>query len=301
MSWRDDFADILDADRDLAESSYYRIGGRARAFLEPRDAGETAALVAALARAGEPWRVLGGGANVLMDDADHDEPIVHPSRLRGRVEDGELVRVGAGESFPRLVADVAREGREGLETLAGIPGQVGGICAMNAGGRHGEFADRVVRVQVATTDGELRWLARDEVGFGYRHTDLPAGVVTAVELRLPFASDPEAVRGRAAEILRRKKETQPLRLPSSGCVFANPEGGSAGRLIDELGLKGRRVGDAEISPLHGNFIVNLGAARYAEVLALIDEIEAEAASRRGIALRREIRVWPAWRRPAEMS
>jgi UDP-N-acetylmuramate dehydrogenase len=301
VPWRDDFAEIKNEDEDLAEHAYYRIGGRARCFLEPRSAEETAALVAALHRAGESYRILGGGANVLIDDAVHEEPIVHPGALcqRERRDEGgrAILRLGAGLSFPKLVAATTREGLAGLEGLAGIPGQVGGICVMNAGGRHGEFADRVLRVQVATEAGELRWLAGSEAGFGYRRSDLPRGVVTAVEIALEPCADAEALKAKMKEILRRKGATQPLKLASSGCVFANPEGASAGRLVDELGLKGRSVGEAEISDLHGNFIVNRGGARFGDVLALIELIESEARSRRGLDLRREIRVWPALGHP----
>lgn len=302
MPWRDAFADILSEAEDLAPRTYYRIGGVARSFLAPRTAEETAALVGALARAGEAYRVLGGGANVLVDDADHHEPIVHPGALREEVQrvEGESVhlRLGAGLSFPKLVASTTRAGWAGLEGLAGIPGQVGGICVMNAGGRHGEFADRVRFVEVATEEGELLRVRAEDAGFGYRRSALPKGVVTAVEIELERVGDPAPLVARMREILKRKGETQPLKQPSSGCVFANPAAVPAGKLVDELGLKGRRVGGAEISEQHGNFILNREGARFADVLGLIEAIESEARSRRGLDLRREIQIWPAEGRAA---
>ena len=163
---------------------------------------------------------------------------------------------------------------------------------MNAGGRHGEFGDVIEWVELASESGEVIALGRDEAGFRYRGTSLPPGLVTGVSLRMR-RGDAAELRAVSGRVLKEKAAVQPLRLPSSGCVFKNPEGGSAGRLIDDLGLKGTRVGGAEISPLHGNFIVNHGGATFADVLELIRHIEAEAQSRSGVALEREMRIWPS--------
>lgn len=293
MHFFGDLEDILERDRPLAPLTTWRIGGPAEMFFSPRTPEETALLLRSLSERGLAFRVLGGGANVLLDDRPHGVPYIHPGRLTALRREGDLWHVGAGIPFPRLVADASREGWGGLEVLAGIPGQMGGICRMNAGGRHGEIRDVVERVCMALPSGELRWFDAEEVGFAYRRTDLPPGVITEVVLRLRWSPDPAALTQRMGEILKAKSASQPLRTPSGGCVFANPEALSAGRLVEELGLKGRRRGGARISPQHGNFIVNEGGASFEDVLGLIEEVEKQALQRRGIRLRREVSIWRA--------
>lgn len=293
MSWRSDFAEILTTGRDLAASTYYRIGGTARWFFEPRDATTAARLVAALAADAQPYRVLGGGANVLIEDGVvHEIPYVHLGGLDHFEVDGTRVIAGAGVGFPWLVREAAARGLAGCEGLAGIPGHVGGACAMNAGGRHGELGDVVEWVEVAAETGEVLAVSHDDAGFRYRGTRLPPGLVTGVVLRLA-PGDPAELRAFSARVLKEKAAAQPLQLPSSGCIFKNPAGGSAGVLVEELGLKGRRAGAAEISPQHGNFIVNHGGATFRDVMELIRLIEDESRARRGVLLEREIRIWSA--------
>lgn len=293
MSWRNDFADILTEGRDLAPLTYYRIGGSARWFFEPEDAATAARLVASLVAEGQRYRVLGGGANVLIEDGVvHEIPFIHLGHLNQLHVDGLDVVAGAGVGFPRLVRDLTADGLAGCEGLAGVPGHVGGACAMNAGGRHGEFGDVVEWVELASETGEVIALGRDEVGFRYRGTSLPPGLVTAVSLRMKRGEASE-LRAFSGRVLKEKAAVQPLRLPSSGCVFKNPQGGSAGLLVEDLGLKGLRAGGAEISALHGNFIVNHGDATFADVVQLIRHIEAEALSQRGVTLEREMRIWPS--------
>ncbi len=299
MRFSADLEPILERDRPLAPLTTWRIGGCARLFFTPRDAAETASLLRVLREAELGFRVLGGGANVLLDDRPHDVPYIHPGRLTRIHREGELWRVGAGVPFPRLVAEASRDGWGGLEVLAGIPGQMGGICRMNAGGRHGEIRDVVERVRMALPSGELRWFAAAAVGFAYRKTALPEGVITDVELRLRATADPTRLTRRMGEILKTKAASQPLRSPSGGCVFANPDGISAGRLVEELGLKGTRRGGARISEQHGNFIVNEGGASFQDVLSLIELVEEEALRRREIRLRREVTIWRAGAAPAD--
>ena len=293
-SLQHDFAEIHTADRDLAELTTWRIGGPVADFFAPRDAGECSRLLLALAAAGRSWRVLGGGANVLVDDRPSRLPVIHTGQLlRLDFEDEGRLVVGAGQSFPRLVSDCARRGLGGLEVLAGIPGLMGGICAMNAGGRWGEIRERVEWIEFVDAAGAIRRLDPEAIGFGYRSTRLPSGIITAVALRLDPGANSRELVARQAEVLRAKSAAQPLKVPSGGCVFANPEGRSAGLLVEEAGLKGRRIGDAQISEKHGNFIVNLGAARSSDVLRLMELIETTILARHGLVLRREVKVWPA--------
>ncbi|MEE9391110.1 MAG: UDP-N-acetylmuramate dehydrogenase [Planctomycetota bacterium] len=298
-----DFADILSKDAAMAPLTYYRIGGTARRLYRPRSPEEVAALLADLTRQGEPWRVIGGGANLLVCDGIHEEAIIATESLVGLTfaDEGEaggavLVRAAAGESFPRLVATTVRMALEGCEALAGIPGQVGGICAMNAGGRQAEFGAVVAEVELVSPEGERRCLSNRDgersLSFSYRRCELPPGIVTAVTLRL-VRGDPANLRRRMSDILSAKKAAQPLGVPSSGCIFKNPGAESAGLLIERLGLKGERRGDAEISRRHGNFILNRGAASSYDVLTLVELIEERAQNEAGVELEREIKIWAA--------
>ena len=296
MNWHDEFRDILTVGKELAPLTTYRIGGRALLFFEPRDVDETTRLVELLAKEGLSFRTLGAGANLLIDDADHEEPIIHIGRqkaVRALDSGGTFLEVEAGASLPRLAADTARDGLAGLDGLAGIPAQVGGACWMNAGGRWGEFGNVVAAVQMVDERGEVGEFDHEGAGFGYRRTNLPAGVVTRVRLRLERAAVPDEPRRRYAQILKEKGAVQPLQEPSGGCVFVNPDGESAGKIVEKLGLKGLAAGGAQVSERHGNFIVNKGNARFADVLTLIETIEARVVEVLGVRLKREIKIWRA--------
>lgn len=264
----------------LAPYTTLKVGGPAEYFVEPRDPEELARVLAAARECDVPVRVLGSGANLLVRDAGVRGAVVrltHLNRRRGWT-------VEAGYGLPRLVKESVGAGLAGLECLAGVPAAVGGAVRMNAGGRHGEIAGAVRAVDVVTFEGAARRLRRDEVGFRYRGTALEGAVVVAVEFELRH--DPEAAR-RYHEILAAKKASQPLGVPSAGCMFKNPPGGHAGRLIDECGLKGARAGRAHISRKHANFIVNDGGATADDVLRLVDLVR----RRVPVPLELEVLVW----------
>ncbi len=237
------------------------------------------------------FRLIGGGANVLIEDGCHQRPFLHLDRLSTVQwhEDGQLI-VGAGYPFLKLVSETVRQGWRGLQGLAGIPGQMGGICAMNAGGRWGEIKDVIAWVEVATSEGEVKRMPREACGFAYRSSQIP-GVITRVCLQLEKEEDLGRLKQEMAACLKAKGASQPLKLPSGGCCFANPPGLSVGQIVDELGLKGMRHGDAMISEIHGNFIVNLGQARFDHVLYLMKKIEGAVLDATGHVLRRELQLW----------
>jgi UDP-N-acetylmuramate dehydrogenase len=188
-------------------------------------------------------------------------------------------------------------GLAGLECLAGVPGHLGGGVAMNAGGRYGEIWQSVELVRVIEPDGRAVDLPRAECTPRYRDGGLGERIVSGAVLRLAPAT-PAEVRERTREYLMEKRRVQPVTEWSAGCVFKNPDparsgGCSAGKLVELAGLKGRTVGDAIVSPLHGNFILNRGAATAADVLALIEIVRAEVAARRGVTLETEVRIWRA--------
>ena len=267
-------------DEPLAPYTTFRLGGPADFLVEPRDGEELSGVFREARASGIPVKVLGGGANLLVRDGGVRGVVVRLSRFDRRRDD----HVEAGFSLPRLVRDSVSAGRAGLEGLAGVPGTLGGALSMNAGGRHGEIGSAVRYVDVMTREGEFRRVPRDGAGFRYRGCGLEGDVILAAGLDL--RADGEA-RGRYESVLADKKRSQPLDRPSAGCVFKNPPGMHAGKIIDGCGLKGARVGGARVSEKHANFIVNEGGATASDVLRLIDLIRGKAP----VPLELEVQLW----------
>jgi UDP-N-acetylmuramate dehydrogenase len=215
--------------------------------------------------------------------------VVHLQAFQGLERRGDEVIAGAGVRTSRLLAFCLRQGLGGLQMLSGIPGTVGGAVWGNAGAWGGAVADRLARVEVVTAAGP-RLLERAAVPFRYRASGLPAGSVV-VEAAFALApDDPAALRRQVSGYLVRRNATQPTALRSAGSIFKNPPGDFAGRLVEAAGLKGTRIGNAAISEKHGNYIVNLGGARAADVLALVRLAQEQVLARTGIALELEVRV-----------
>ena len=234
----------------------------------------------------EPYRVLGAGSNLLVADAGVKERVIKLGRSFNSIGAFTVpdVWLGAATPLPGLVRRAADAGWSGLEGLLGVPAVLGGAAAMNAGTRFGELADTLREVEVFV-DGHLERLPADALGLSYRHSELPpGGVLTRVRLALT-PSSPERVRAKLAQVDAARKG-QP-KLKSAGCAFKNPSGDSAGRLIDAAGLKGLRVGQAKVSAEHGNFIVNLGGATAADVVALLEQLRAQV----GVPLTTEWELW----------
>lgn len=276
----------------LAKMTTLRIGGPARICTIV----ERAAL-AALPDLG-PCRWLGRGANLLIGDEGVSEPVL---RLGGDFDalaieplgDHALLRVGAAVNLTRLISTCMTAGLAGPEALAGVPASVGGALCMNAGTSTGWIFDLVRRVEVLLPgQREPCWLARTEVPAVYRSAGLPAGTVyLACEMLLPYGN-PAVLRARANELKRHKAASQPLSARSAGCTFKNPAPDlPAGRLLDELGCKGLRVGALEVSPVHANFLVNLGEGRAADAVELIVQLRRRAWRERGIVLELEVETW----------
>lgn len=292
MSFCADFDDIITRGFPLGKLSTWGIGGPAEMLARPRSPRELARLLARAAEEARPVRFLGGASNLLLADEGVKGLVVKlEGKAFARVEavPGGL-RCGAGAKLARAVREAAAAGLSGLEGLAGIPGTIGGALVMNAGGRWGCIGEAVADVRILDASGAPAALPRAQAGFGYRTSRLRGRPVTGGLLVLT-PDDPEAVRARTRKVLAEKRRTQPLRAASAGCVFRNPPGLSAGLLIEELGFKGRRVGGAAVSERHANFILNLGGARCADVLELIDAIRRAAREARGIELDLEVEVW----------
>ena len=276
----------------LAERTTMRIGGKAEFLVEPSDEEGFAAAYAAAARQGRPVHVLGGGSNLLVADEGVPGVVISTRRMadrHARVEGGRVF-ARAGTPLARLVNWAVGKGLAGLECLVGIPGTVGGAVWMNAGGRDGNIGPMVRKVTCVNEEGRLISLDAASLSWGYRRSGLTLPVV-AVELELK-ADAPSAVAARTTETLERKLRGQPMDVASAGCFFRNPPGDNAGRLIEAAGLKGCRIGGAEVSSRHANFLVNTGAAAAADVLALAEHVRGTVRSRFGIVLENEVCIWP---------
>lgn len=295
MSWFADLHEFCRPGVALAPLTWYRLGGPAEWLAEPRSADELATLMHRCHETQTPLRVVGLGANLLVGDAGVRGVVVRLSAPHfERVEylaDGRVV-AGGGAHLTRLVKATVDRGLAGLEVLAGIPGTVGGGVRMNCGGRFGELADCVVAVRLTDASGRIVRREKGELGFAYRTAAIGDALVTGVEFQLQ-PTDAEKLKSRYREIWQYKAEHQPaLEKASAGCVFKNPEPGrSAGRLIDELGLKGLRRGGAVVSDEHANFIVADAGAKSADVIAVIEAVEQAVLERTGIRLSREVEIW----------
>ncbi len=275
----------------LARHVTFRIGGPADVLLMPRSLDHLIAAVLWLYRDRQSFVVLGRGSNVLIGDRGVRGVVIKTGRGQDGVRfDGGRVVAECGVSLPQLSRTTATRGLTGLEFAAGIPGSIGGGVLMNAGAHGCSLSGILRQVRVLTPSGEQRW-SRDELRFQYRQSRLQEepGIVLAAELELRPA-DPRECLGRLEEWLRTRSDTQPLGPPSSGCIFRNPGGDHAGRLIDSLGGKGMRVGGATVSDRHANYILNTGGATAIDVLRLIDEVRARVRERSGIDLEPEIKL-----------
>jgi UDP-N-acetylmuramate dehydrogenase len=292
MDWSNGFADRVRKNVPLAERTWFKLGGSARELFSPADEDELCAVLRHARNAGVAVRVLGGGANLLVGDDGFDGLVIclDQAAFTGMKRDGSRVIAGGGVDLMTLARDCSYGGLTGLECLAGIPGTVGGAVKMNAGGRFGQMGDVVESARLADPAGTVEeWSAR-QLAFSYRRSAVGDRIVTRVTLGLREAPV-EETRARFQEIWRFKKGTQPMAEHCAGCIFKNPPGDSAGRLIDAAGMKGVTLGRARVSDVHANFIVADGGARSADVLGLIERVRDAVQAKSGIRLELEIEVW----------
>jgi len=277
----------------LSVHTTWRIGGPADLMAEPASREDVRIAIRWAADRGVPWRILGNGSNLLVRDEGVRGLVIRIRRVLDAVSvDGNRVEAGAGASLPAVSKLCASRGLRGLEFGAGIPGTVGGAVVMNAGWHEFEIGNAVRSVEFLGPDGRSRNFDHDECGFGYRSSAFRGrpGVVLGVVLEL-LVSDRREVESRLDAFASARKKNQPTDLPSCGSVFLKPEGDFAGRLIEEAGLKGTRVGGVEVSRKHANFFVNVGNATCADVLALVALVEREVESRFKVKLHREFELW----------
>jgi UDP-N-acetylmuramate dehydrogenase len=274
----------------MTRHTTFRIGGPAAVLVECDTVADLTCATSVLSDEGVEWTVLGKGSNVLVSDAGYEGAVLVLGKgFKRHAIEGEQLRTGAGVILGAVVQDAFKAGLSGLEFAVGIPGTVGGALAMNAGSRD-EWIGSIVESVTLFVPGEgLVGVRGPEISWAYRWTDLPSrGIVVEAVLRVT-ESDAVHMRRSMEASLRRRKRSQPLGMPSAGSVFVNPDGDSAGRLVEAAGLKGARVGGAAVSEVHANFIVNSGGATATDVVELVQMIRDTVKDSYGIELRPEIR------------
>ncbi|MDK2820681.1 MAG: UDP-N-acetylmuramate dehydrogenase [Clostridia bacterium] len=275
----------------LSRYTTWRVGGPADLFVQPLKQEELSFCLDFANRKGLPVYIMGNGSNLLVKDGGVRGLVIQTKNLCKINVDGQNIQADCGVLLPRLLQVVTENGLGGLEFAAGIPATIGGAVVMNAGTPAGCLGDVVKGVEVLTLDGERKLLNRKDINFSYRNSSIKQeGIVVSVNLELPF-TDSGFSREKIKEILARRHSTQPIKWSNAGSIFKNPPEHYAGQLIEKVGAKGWRVGEAEVSEKHANFIINRGQAKASDVLELISKIQDAVYDQFGIKLELEIEVW----------
>lgn len=278
----------------LAKLTTFRVGGEAQWLALPKTPEQLKAAIAWASEQSLPVMVLGAGSNLLISDRGLPGLILCTRALRHTEFDVATGRVtaAAGEPWSSLAWKAARNGLEGFEWTIGIPGTVGGAVVMNAGAHGGETVDILVEAEVLDPDGSLHVVKPEDLDYRYRTSNLQGSdrTVLSATFQLSPGHVPEDVKAATATDLKQRRTTQPYHLPNCGSVFRNPRPHSAGQLIEQAGLKGYQVGQAQISTLHANFIVNLGGAKAEDVLAVIRHAQKTIKERNGVDLETEVKI-----------
>ncbi len=283
----------------LSGHTSFGIGGPADILAYPADRDDLLALFKEIRTKNLNYFILGGGTNLLVRDGGFRGVVISLQRMAAVKIEREYRSVGgafavvyteAGTPLPRLLSFAVDEGLTGFEFATGIPGTVGGAIRMNAGTAAGEMGDVVDTVTLVSPEGELITRGREEMGFGYRTADITEGFAV-LDARIVLRRDEKArVKARVKEQMDKRKQRQPWGLPNAGSMFKNPQEESAGRLIESAGLKGKKIGGAQVSDRHANFIVNTGKAKASDVLALMDIIKKTVLEVHGVRLEPEIKI-----------
>lgn len=291
LAARVSLATVIRRDEPMAKHTTLRVGGPADVFVEPASEADLAAVLKFCGERGVKFFILGRGSNLLVRDGGFRGVVIclsHPGFSRIEVS-GERLRCGAGAKLKNLAVEAKRHNLGGLEFLEGIPGSVGGALRMNAGAMGGATFDVVESVRLMDRAGNIFEKPRAEVPVEYRACPLFAENIALAAVFKGVPAPRAEIEAKLADFNRKRWEVQPA-MPSAGCTFKNPAAIPAGRLIDELGLKGTRVGGAVVSAEHGNFLVNDGGATAADVLELIGILQAKALAARGIELQTEVEI-----------
>jgi UDP-N-acetylmuramate dehydrogenase len=276
-------------DEPLSKYTWMKVGGSADYYLEPVDQNDLVDIVKYLQQNNFPYLILGRGSNVVVsDDGIRGAVINLESALQGLQLQGDCVIAEAGVWLQKFVDFCIQHEFAGVEMLAGIPGTIGGAIVMNAGAHGGQISDHVIYVEVLRGSNVVR-VPKENADFSYRHSGFDRDIVPNASFRMP-KGDKEELARRRKELVLKRNETQPLELPNSGSMFKNPPNTFAAKLIEQAGLKGKRIGNAQISEKHANFIVNLGEAKAADIVRLLDLAQRTVYQNSGVQLELEVKL-----------
>lgn len=288
----------------LSKTNWFGVGGPAEVLFKPEDTEDLAEFLRGIAKLnppptqpsparGEgfvPVTVIGVGSNLIVRDGGIEGVVIRLGRVfNDAVLEGDVIVAGAAMMDLNLARLAASWGRAGLEFMSGIPGTIGGALAMNAGAYGREVKDVLIKAEAVTREGEIVMLTLADMHYSYRHYGGPEGLIFTRAWFATTADDAQAIEARIAEIQSKREATQPIRERTGGSTFANPEGHKAWQLIDAAGCRGLKVGGAQMSELHCNFMINTGNATAADLEALGEEVRARVKAHSGVELRWEIK------------
>lgn len=278
------------SDFPMSRFTWLRVGGNANYAIYPSSIQQLTNLISFLSKMGYPWIVLGEGSNTIILDEGIEKAVIITKKMKAiEIKDSGEIVAEAGANMGTIMNRSVRKGFAGFEFAAGIPGTIGGGVFMNAGANDSEVKDVIKKVWLFI-DGKEEVVSRRELNFEYRKSNLAEGAVVMKVLIKLDRGDRKLSEKKVKDYLDKRNKTQPIKMSNAGSIFKNPDSIAAGKLIEELGLKGYEIGGAQISELHGNFIVNRGSAKASEVLKLIDVAKENAYKLRGIILEPEVRI-----------
>lgn len=284
-------SECIKINEPMARHTSFKVGGPADIYIRPADERELAAAVTRCLKNRTPYYILGNGSNLLVRDGGYRGVVIDMTRMDGVRAEGTRVRAQSGATLKETAQTAQRAGLTGLEFACGIPGTVGGGVRMNAGAYDGELKNVIAAIDVLTPEGEVLTLENPACHFGYRHSviqEAPYIVLSALFELAP--GERAAIQEKMDDLNRRRAEKQPLEYPSAGSTFRRPPGYFAGKLIQDIGFKGKRVGGAQVSEKHSGFVINRGNATAQDILTLIGMIQDEIKKQFGVDIKREVIV-----------
>lgn len=286
-------SDDLLRDEPLSKHTSFRCGGPATFFVRASEASDVTAAIEAAKKNGAPWWVIGCGSDLLISDAGLPGVVIEIGQRMARISvEGNVVKAQAGATNEAVAQAALEAGLTGYEFASGIPGSIGGAAIMNAGAYDGEFKDVAVSVTCLFPDGQVREVPAAEADWGYRHSMMSDEGLIVLGATLQLApGNPEEIRAKMDDLAQRRSSKQPLEMASAGSTFKRPEGHFAGKLIQDAGMQGHSVGDAQVSTKHAGFVVNTGNASASDVLQVIRDVQAAVKEQFGVTLETEVRMW----------
>lgn len=286
-------SDDLLREEPMADHTTFRCGGPADYLVRPSDAADITAAIRAAKEAGQPWWVIGCGSDLLVSDAGLPGVVIEIGARMARISiEGTTVHAQAGATNEAVAQAALEAGLAGYEFASGIPGSIGGAAIMNAGAYDGEFKDVATSVTCLLPDGSVREVPAAEADWSYRHSMMSDEGLIVLGATLQLSSgNAEEIRAKMEDLAQRRSSKQPLEMASAGSTFKRPEGYFAGKLIQDAGMQGHSVGDAQVSTKHAGFVVNTGNAKAAEVLQVIRDVQAAVKQQFGVTLETEVRMW----------